>query len=257
MNPSFLPRELEPYRRQRFLSTDDYPSGWKATELLESLALSTNCSSIVDIGGGANPILSANFVKTHGITYALIDISRQELDKAPAHYATKVCVDLTAPSDEFRAAIGSQTFGMAFSQMFLEHVQNPLQVHRNIRDILQPGGLALHVYPSPNNLPLTINRLMPESVSRLLLKMAHPSRDIDGRQGKFPAYYRMCGNSSLKLTRVFEGLGYEVLVHCGFIGHNYYNRVPAIDAIVRAMAKPLVMSGIGLTSFQLLVLRSA
>lgn len=248
-------KELEPYRDEWLQPTDNFPGWHKATTLLQSLAVSSRSRSVVDIGGGANPMLSAEFVRSQSIEYGLIDISQAELDKAPSHYTSRVCVDVTARSSDFIAALGDRKFDMAFSHMFLEHVKDARQVHRNIANLLPSGGLAVHMYPSPNNIPLALNRVLPETVSAQLLRLAHPGRDIEGKQGKFPAYYRMCGNRSRRLHKVFEEIGYEVLVQCGFVGHNYYERISIMDSIARAMVKPLVQLGIGLTSFQLLVLQ--
>jgi hypothetical protein len=210
---------------------------------------------VIDIGGGANPLLSAEFVRAHGLDYGLVDISQGELDKAPVHYTSKICVDMGASREEFGAALSGRTFDMAFSHMFLEHAQDPRQVHLNIGQSLRERGLAIHFYPSANNLPLALNRLLPESVSASLLRFAHPRRDLDGKQGKFPAYYRMCGNRSPSLHARFREFGYEVLIHTGFVGHNYYSRIRLLDKMEQSMRGPLIRMGIGLTTFQLLVLR--
>lgn len=247
--------ELEKYRDGKLQSSDDFPGWEKATDLLQSLAVSAACASIVDIGGGANPMLSGSFVESRGIEYGLVDISQRELDKASSHYAWRACVDVAAPSSEFADAVGGRKFDMAFSHMFLEHVKDSRQAHRNIANLLSPGGLAVHFYPSPNNIPLALNRLLPEGLSTRIARFSQPARDFEGKQGKFPAYYKLCGNRGRRLHRTFEELGYSVLVHSGFVGHPYYKRIPLLDAVANAMVKPLIRWNVGLTNFQLLILR--
>jgi SAM-dependent methyltransferase len=243
----------------RFDSTlqpiDNFPGWGKATAFLESLAEAEGSTRIVDIGGGANPMISAGFVSAHQISYALLDVSQTELDKAASHYTNKICVDLTAPPASFSSRVGSQSFDMAFSHMFLEHIADPIAAHRNIHSILEPGGLAVHLYPSAYNLPLALNRLLPESFSTAILRIAQPQRDLKGHTGKFPAYYKMCGNPTRGLRQQFEQLGYEVVTHCGFVGHDYYARFPVVRNIERLIRGLLVQAHIGLTSAQLLVLR--
>jgi hypothetical protein len=138
--------------------------------------------------------------------------------------------------------------------MFLEHVKNPLQVHRNIHSMLRRGGVAIHFYPSPNNLPLALNRLIPQGLSRRLVRVAQPQRDLSGIQGKFPAYYEMCGQPSAKLHARFGELGFKVIQHTGFIGHGYYSRFPAVRDIEVALRRVLLGARVPLTSAMLLIL---
>jgi SAM-dependent methyltransferase len=233
---------------------DKFPGWSAATPFLETLAAERGYRKIIDIGGGANPLIRRDFVRRNGIHYGLVDISQTELDKAPEYYTTKICIDVTSPTDTFLAKVGERNFDMAFSHMFLEHIDNPVQAHKNIRSLLKIGGLAVHLYPSPNNLPLAINRIVPEWLSTRMVKLAQPERDLRGRLGKFPAYYKLCGNRSRKLHELFEGVGYKVLVHTGFVGHEYYARVPIIRNIELMARRLLINAGIRMTSFQLLIM---
>ena len=234
---------------------DQYPGWDRVGNFLEAIIDQGQFQRVADLGGGANPAISANFAQSHALEYCLVDISQDELDKAPSRYTRKICVDLTAPLQDFQSKVGSRNFDMVFSHMFLEHIANPVQAHANMHHLLRDGGIAVHLYPSSYNIPLAVNRLLPEFLTERLARMAQPERDFDGKVGKFPAFYRMCGNSSEKLRRTFEELGYSVLIHAGFVGHVYYRRIPLIRQLESALRPLLVSLRIPMTSAQLLVLQ--
>ena len=142
-----------------------------------------------------------------------------------------------------------------FSHMLFEHIEAPLVAHQNIYSALVPGGLAIHLYASANNLPLALNRLLPEWLGRLVVKIAQPERDLTGHQVKFPAYYKLCGNPSRRLHEQFERIGYTVIRHTSYIGHGYYRRFPLLRDIEYACRRPFLKAGIPLTSAHLLILK--
>jgi SAM-dependent methyltransferase len=232
----------------------NFPGWQKARPFLEDEIRRRGLSRILDIGGGANPQLSETFVREQGIAYTLLDISQEELDKAPG-YCRKIQVDLAAPAREFVSKVGENQFDLVFSSMLLEHVREPLAAHRNIYSALRPGGLAIHFFPSAANLPLAINRVLPESVTHRLVRIAQPRRDLNGHQVKFPAYYRMCGSPSPQLQTQFRQMGYKVLRHTGYIGHGYYKRFPLLRDAERALRPILVKLGVPMTGAVLLILQ--
>jgi SAM-dependent methyltransferase len=230
---------------------ENYPD---TAEFLQQEVLATGAKYVADIGGGASPALDQNFLSKHQVDCTLLDISRIELDKASSFYR-KIEVDLTAPAKDFLASIGSARFDIVYSHFFLEHVRDPIAVHRNIHAALNPGGLAIHFFPTPNNFPLAVNRLIPDWVSSFLVTFAQPERDRSGIQGKFPAYYAMCSNSSVQSCAKFRSLGFDVIRHTGYIGHGYYDRVAPLRRLERALRPILLKAGIPLTADALLVLR--
>ena len=234
--------------------SENFPGWEKASVFLQQLIVQDGLRKVADIGGGATPLLSQEFTREQQIDYTLLDISQAELDKAPAYY-NKVQVDLTAPTSRFVEKMGNRRFDLVFSHMFLEHVQDPLAVHRNIDAVLRPGGLAVHINPTANNLPLTINRLLPEKMTRRLLSIIQPHRHQSGTAAKFPAYYALCGPPNKEMHEQFEKLGFDVLRHTGYIGHDYYRRIPVIGEIERALRPVLLKARIPLTMYSLLVLQ--
>lgn len=233
---------------------ENFPAWEKATDLLKQQILSNNFKKVADVGGGANPLLDYEFIRGNNIDYALLDISEVELSKAPAYYR-KIKVDMTTPPKAFSKCVGVEQFDLIFSHMFLEHAKDPLAMHRNIHSILRPGGVAIHIYPTPNNLPLTINRLLPEQITSALVSFAQPLRDRDGSQVKFPAFYAMCGHPTEGLHSKFRDLGFNVVRHTSYIGHDYYRRFPVIRNIERSLRPILLKAKIPLAGNSLLVLQ--
>jgi len=55
-------------------------------EFVQSLIEEHNAYKICDIGGGANPVLPILFIKKNSLDYTVMDISSEELSKAPQEY---------------------------------------------------------------------------------------------------------------------------------------------------------------------------
>lgn len=227
-----------------------------AEDFLMECVRAEGARRVGDIGGGANPAVTPAALEKFAVDYFLFDISKAELSKAPEAYR-KVCVDMTLEQSRFAQEVAplEGSFDLMFSHMFLEHVRDPRSVHRNIHNLLRPGGLAIHFFPSPNNFPLATNRLVPERLSRVLVKISQPTRKLKENEGKFPAYYKLCGAPSKSLRRVFEGLGYEVVKHTGYVGHSYYDALPWLAHVERKMRPVFVKLRIPATSCVLLILR--
>ena len=233
---------------------DNFPGWERANAFIQAEIERRSATRIADIGGGANPLLTRDFVERRAVRYTVIDISQAELDKAP-NYCRKVRADLSGPKESLLEAVGGERFDFVFSVMLFEHIMNPAVAHGSIAAIMAPGGVAIHLYASPYNLPLACNRYMPESLAHAVLKVVQPHRDFSGHQVKFPAYYRMCGNPSKGLRARFASFGFDVIQHTGFIGHGYYLRFPIVRTIEDRLRGHLVRLGIPLTSAHLLVLR--
>ena len=139
---------------------------------------------ICEIGAGANPALSPEFVAEHDLSYLVTDVSEAELRKAPSSYE-KMRLDLCARS--FEAPGG---FDLAFSLSVAEHATDPALFHGNVRALLADDGRAMHVFSTLYALPFVANRLLPEVVGTPLLERLFPGRAKGGAHGKFPARYR-------------------------------------------------------------------
>lgn len=217
---------------------------------IEGMVTAHGFKRIIEIGGGANPTLSPEFVSSCGIEYTLLDISQAELDKAPADYM-KVCADICA--DDF---LPKEQYDFAFSRMLAEHVPNGEKFHRNIHSILHDGGYAFHFFPTLFAPPFVVNALLPEAAAEKLLHLVQPGRERSGNLGKFPAHYSWCRGPLRSSISRFEQLGYEVDEYLGFYGHGaYYQKIPVLKNIHVWLSAALSRHPIpALTSFAQVVL---
>jgi len=214
---------------------------------VENLIQTLGAGAACEVGGGRTPMLSHEFVSRHRIRYLVIDISAEELERAPADVETQVD-DISDPS--FRPP---EQFDLVFTRWVLEHVRAPARFHAGVARLLRPGGHAVHLFPTLYAMPFTVNRVLPERVSvRLLRATGWAKRE----QGKFRTYYRWCrGPSGLQIRR-FERLGFAVEEYVGFFGHRYFRKVPPIQRMEDRLARSLAARRItALTSYAWVLLR--
>lgn len=233
---------------------DSFPGWEKASIFLKSQIQNSSLHAIGDVGGGANPLLDKEFICNHHIDYTLFDISQEELEKAPDYYNKKQ-IDFMCDPLKFRTVVSSDRYDLIFSHMFLEHIERSDIVHTNIFSALKPGGIAIHFFPSNWNLPLSVNKIFPERITKKMVEIFQPERDLSGMQGKFRAHYSMCGPPSKRLKMALSTIGYEIITYKGYVGHGYYNRVPLIRTFERYLRSFLIRFNIPLTSSILLVLK--
>jgi len=209
--------------------TDDAWAGFVGR--VERLVMTHQCRTICEIGGGANPALSLDFVQKQGLDYVIIDISATELAKAPAGYRTRV-QDMTLP------LTGEEgTYDLVFSKMLAEHVRDGELFHHNMFRLLRPGGVAFHFFPTLYAPPYILNLLLPERVTDWLLNVFQAGREKSGRLGKFPAYYRWCHGPTTRQLARLKSVGFRVEQYTGFFGHpGYYQKVRFIERLHRAFA---------------------
>lgn len=212
---------------------------------LEGAILSRGFRKIVEIGGGANPMFSVDFIASNNIDYTVLDISQAELDKAPDCYS-KVCADICAP--DFSLGGG---YDFAFSKMLAEHVSDGASFHRNVRSLLRPGGVAVHVFPTLFAPPFLLNYLLPEKLAESVLGILQPGRERSGNHGKFPARYSWCRGPLQSQVKRLEELGYAVDSYDGFFGHGpYYKLLPPLLLVHLKFAGWLARNPVpALTSF--------
>ena len=184
---------------------------------------------VADLGGGANPLLDPACIHRFQLDYTVLDISQAELDKAPAGYRT-VQADLAAPGFRWERP----GFDLVFSRMLAEHVPDGARFHGNVWQLLAPGGLALHCFPTLYSLPFVFNRVISDRMSDWLLDRIQPRNRY--QHAKFPAYYSWCRGPSPAQLRRFAALGYEVVEYRGLFGHSYFEAVPWLDRLQRRAA---------------------
>lgn len=219
-------------------------------DLLLDLGRRQGSNAVAELGGGANPIVADSQKWGFMQHRVVIDISADELAKAEGDVETRVA-DLCEPIRD-----GHNSYDLVFSKMLCEHLTDPLVFHENCFNLLRPGGLAVHFFPTLYTVPFVANRLIPETTARSLLRAIQPGRIADPKLDKFPAYYRWCTGPSRRFSKRFEGLGFEVERRLAAFGHNYYVRVPPLNAMERTKTRLLLRHPVPhLTSFAVVVLR--
>jgi len=223
-----------------------------STSYVEQAIDEQGARRILDVGGGANPLVPLPFVTARDLTYTILDVSSAELAKAPAGYRT-LQADIAAPDARFDAQ-----HDLVISKMLAEHIAAADVFHRNVFDLIRPGGRAIHLFPTLYAPPFVANRLIPERWSRAVLTtLSGRARVRDGELRKFPAYYHWCRGPSARQIERFEGLGFEVERYVGYFGTSeYFTRTPRIGRIDDAVARWLVDHPIpALTSYARVTLR--
>ncbi len=192
------------------------------TLFLTNLINENHISKVCDIGGGANPVFSEDYIKEKHLDYTLLDISEEELSKAPKDY-NKVLADIASPD-----FVLTSQYDLVFSKMLAEHISNAEQFHKNVLSCLANNGLAVHFFPTLYTLPFLANYLFPEYIADILLNKFAPRNKH--QHNKFPAYYQWCRGPSRKQIQRFISLGYDVVEYRGFFGHSgYYNKVKVLS----------------------------
>jgi len=217
---------------------------------LKNCIYRNNAKKILEVGAGANPTLPREFINQNNLNYSLLDISSEELAKAPPGYAT-IVADIGA-----RDMTIWDEYDFVFSRMLAEHMKSGEIFHRNIFRLLSKNGIACHFFPTLFAPPFIVNWLMPERLTRLFLKIIQSGRETKGKHAKFPAYYSWCcGPTALQIRR-FEKIGYKIEEYVGFFGHDgYYRKQPALVKLHRKLSFNLVNRPVPwLTSFAYVVL---
>lgn len=204
-------------------------------DYVQDKILRSGAQRVLELGGGANPLLPMEFARRHGVEYTVLDISQAELAKAPAGYR-KVCGDIGSPALELAGLEGG--YDLVFSKMLAEHVRNGEQMHRNVFRMLAPAGKAVHYFPTLFAPPFIVNRLFPERLADRLLQWLEPGRERDGNKGKFPAYYSWCRGPTHRQLERFRGLGYDIEEYIGYFGHSvYYRKIPGVRTLHRRLSE--------------------
>lgn len=206
--------------------------------------------TVLEIGSGANPTLTPEYVHEHGLSYITSDVDAKELEKADPAFQRRV-LDLSVQVEN-PDLLGK--FDCILSRMVNEHISDGEQYHRNIYNMLKPGGISAHCFSTLWNLPLAANRLLPEVVSEFLLQLYSPRNKH--QNGKFKAYYSWSRGPSRNMIDRFEGLGFEVLQYTGYFGHNYYRTIPFLHRLEMRKAEALLKYPIPmLCAYSTLILR--
>jgi len=230
----------------------DFPGWTRASSFLSSIIERESCTSVLEVGSGANPSLSPAEVDRRGLRYTTNDRLASELAKADPAYDTLLLDMATASPDELPRA----AFDLVFSRMVNEHVVNGERYHRNIFHLLRPGGVTAHCFSTLYALPFVLNRLLPEQLTGRMLDVFN-SRDRY-QHDKFAAHYSWSRGPTKRMIKRLSGLGYEIVEYRGYFGHDYYSHplLSPLGALEEAKAEWLCEHPIpALTSYAVAILR--
>ncbi len=184
---------------------------------------------VLELGGGCWPMFSLDELPATVASYTLNDIDPDLLARAPAGYET-ACFDVTGDMQGFAGR-----FDVVFSQFLAEHVRDGYRFHRNVHDLLAPGGTAIHLNPTLFAPPFVINKLMPERATQALVNAFRRERIRRGYP-KFPAHYSYCWANEEKMRRRLRPIGFERISVRPFYGHPYYDNLPGLRQIGERIA---------------------
>lgn len=190
---------------------------------------------LCEIGGGRDPLFTRAEAAELGVELTINDISSSELACAPTGFRT-ACFDIAG---NLAVGLSGEPYDLMFSRMVFEHVNDVETAWRNVHMLLSPGGVALAFFPTLYAPPFVLNRLMPEWLSRLVVRVLYPQRRDDGNDPKFPAVYDYCFGDDRTHHELLSRIGFREVAVAPFWGSDYFLRVPGLrelDAAFNAFA---------------------
>ncbi len=153
--------------------------------------------TVGDVGGGKQPFLSVERKADLDCRVIGVDISSEELARAPAGAYDEVVVgDITALR-------GRGDCDVVLCQAVLEHVADVPAAIRSVVSMLRPGGVCLLFVPCRNAPFARLSLLLPESIKRRILFGVFP--EVSRTQG-FRSYYDQCTPAAIARLAVASGL---------------------------------------------------
>jgi 2-polyprenyl-6-hydroxyphenyl methylase/3-demethylubiquinone-9 3-methyltransferase len=137
---------------------------------------------VMDVGSGRFPVIKTAEKGRLGLHVTGLDLNRAELDAAPdGSYDDAVQADITCYQ-------GKGDKDLVVCMSVLEHVTDTAAALKSIATIVRPGGVVALFVPSRNALFARLNLLLPQRVTRWLLKYKPGAHGGDG----WKSYYNRC-----------------------------------------------------------------
>jgi SAM-dependent methyltransferase len=189
---------------------------------------------ILELGAGRYPSFRIAQMPPGIGSYTVNDIDQNELDLLSTDYE-RACFDVSGDASAF-----ADRYDVVFSRFLAEHVRDGAAMHRNVHEVLKPGGVAFHLIPTLYASPFLLNKLLPERLTAPLLKLLTPRREISP---KFPAYYSQCYGDIPRMRRMFSEIGYSRVEIREFYGHFYYEKIPGLRQLEQNFAALAARNG--------------
>ncbi len=191
---------------------------------LKGIVADCQDADILELGAGRWPSFRLAEMPSTIHSYTVNDISADELALLPEGYE-KACFDVSGDAANFK-----DNYDVVFSRFLAEHVPDGEAMHRNVHQVLRPGGVAFHLIPTLYALPFIINKYFPEKLTTPILKIFSPRRAISP---KFPAYYSACYGNPERMRQMLTDIGFRKVEIRNFYGHFYYEKIPGLNALHR------------------------
>lgn len=166
-----------------------YTAGWYNLFEAKLLPVLSPRVRILDVGSGRQPALLRGR-RPFACTYVGLDVSRSELEQAPAgSYDEIVEGDITIHDGSL-----DNRFDLVINWQLLEHVRRLAPATENMRMYLRGGGTMVSLLSGGRSPFALINRLIPHLAARRLMGLLL-GRDLTS---VFPAHYDHCHYSGLR-----------------------------------------------------------
>jgi SAM-dependent methyltransferase len=195
---------------------------------------------VLDLGAGAGIVPAMNFKGLASKVYG-VDLDRRVV--------ANPFLDEGRVSDAGRIPFGNDQFDIIFSDNVLEHLEQPLEVFREVERVLKPGGLFFFKTPNKWHYMPTVARLTPHWFHQFVNKIRGRA-EVD----TFPTRY--CANSRHTIQRLAGATGLELVSLEAFEGRPEYLRIFAITYLIGMVYERLVNSSDAFKMFRIVLIGS-
>jgi SAM-dependent methyltransferase len=225
--------------------------GWERFPILVAAIIREHgLKRVAEIGAGANPAVSPDFVRQNRLHYLAVDEDESELKKAVG--GNLLAFDICRKESLLPGA----PYDLVLGRMTAEHFRDASSAYHNMFHSLAPGGILVQSFACLYSSPFLVNRFMPEAICDWMLSWASPKRDRE-QHAKFKAYYRRCRGPVRSQIAFLEKMGFQIIEYRAYFGHRYYqDRFAALDRLEALKARILLQLPVPhLVSYATIILR--
>jgi SAM-dependent methyltransferase len=196
-----------------------YAEDWRQPFIDRALSAVGQGARVLEVGAGCTPAIGPS-IRPVDWTYVALDVSQEELDKAPAgSYDATIASDIASHTPEL-----DSTFDLIVSWQALEHVRHVDRAIANLRSYLRPQGRVVIQLSSSYSAFALLNRALPNKLGARVVSWAmdRPQTDV------FSAHYHRCHYASLK--REFAPWS-SVTIMPRFRGAEYFTFSPLLQSL--------------------------
>lgn len=193
---------------------------------------------VLDLGAGAGIVGQMNF-KGHAEKVCGVDLDPR--------VASNPFLDEGRVSDAGEIPYGDQSFDVVFSDNVLEHLDQPIDVFREVARVLRPGGVFLFKTPNKWHYMPTIARLTPHGFHQFVNRIRDRA-EVD----TFPTRYR--ANTKGAIVDLAKTAGFSVEAVERMEGRPEYLRMTWPTYLVGMAYERLVNASPAFAAFRVLLI---